>query len=81
MREEHTMTRDTVITALLILIGIVLALILFSAGAIWRGKHANASPRIGITRLRDPIVILRSVWVSYGGFPGPKDGGDVFAQA
>ena len=32
------MTRDTLITVLLVLAGIVLALVLFGAGAFWKGR-------------------------------------------
>ena len=38
MKNGNSLNRDRLITILLILAGIVLALMLFTAGAVWRGR-------------------------------------------
>jgi len=37
------MKRDTVINVLLVMAGIILAFVLFGAGALWRGKGSKVS--------------------------------------
>ena len=37
------MTRDTLITILLVVAGVVLAIVLFGAGALWKSKSARIS--------------------------------------
>jgi len=75
------MRHDTVITVLLILIGIMLALVLFGAGAIWRGRRQYGSRLTNIMRLRVPSVVLGSGLHVLWWCPVAKDGADLPAQA
>ena len=40
---REKMTRDTLITILLVVAGVLLAIVLFGAGALWKGKTAHLS--------------------------------------
>ena len=64
------MRSDTVVSVLLILVGILLALMLFGAGAIWRGKRQNGSRLTNIMRSRVPVVVLGSGLVSFSAVSG-----------
>lgn len=46
MRPVRFSHRDNLITILLFLAGIVLALTLFGAGALWRGRYGLAVPQV-----------------------------------
>jgi hypothetical protein len=52
MKIGNSFHRDTLITILLILAGIVLALILFGAGAVWRGR----GPSVYLHRAAFPVL-------------------------
>lgn len=53
------MARNTVITVALVIASLFLAIALFIAGAVWRGRvtsgNANCSPRPGIEPTRFPV--------------------------
>ena len=53
------MKRDTLITILLVIAGLVLAIVLFGAGALWKGKSTGMQGRADMA-VRDPIIPVSS---------------------
>lgn len=42
------MKRDLIVCILLVIAGIVLAIVLFGAGAVWRGRTHATAPRVSL---------------------------------
>ena len=63
------MRRDLMINVVLVIAGIVLAIVLFAAGAMWTGRIPAKAPRTSMHDVRVPTKIGSSLSIVPSGVP------------